>query len=250
MRVKRYLIGGLLGIVAVLPTGCVSCPHKAYAECLRPVEEVSVSIRARARVNVFLMNGADVLELGGLSELREAIIAAGFPKVYYAQRFDREWYYREVHRLHREDPDNRFVLVGYGITADQLRQLATQLTSDGIPLDTVAFIDPAGERSDLTDCPFPSLVIRSQHWRLSPRFQPMESLTVLGTRHGNVPRSPATVDQVVAALTASALRVPVINPPVECVPVIDPKRPVPRPDKPKVMPPLPPEWQFLCPSGQ
>jgi hypothetical protein len=249
MRVKRLLVGAVVA-TAALSAGCTSCPHKAYGECQRPVEEVSVGIRARARVNVFLMNGADVLELGGLSELKDAVLAAGFPKVYYAQRFDREWYHREINRLHREDADNRFVLIGYGTAADQLRLLAAQLTADGVPLDTVAFLDPAGEGADLTGSPFPSLVIRSRRWRLSPRLQPTEAMTLPGTGHRDVPDSAATVQQVVAILTASAHRVPVNNPPVECVPVLDPKKPVPRPDKPKEMPPLPPEWRFLCPQGQ
>ena len=92
-------------------------------------------------------------------------------------------------------------------------------------------------------------MIRSHHWLLSPRLQPTETMTVHRTRHPGVPNSPATVQQVVAILTASALRVPLNIPPVECVPVIDPKKSVPRPEQPKVVPPLPPEWQFLCPGG-
>ena len=249
MRVKRCLVGVAVGAAVLVSAGCASCSHKAYAEALRPVEEVAVIAPARARVNVFLMNGADVFEVSGLSELKDSVIAAGFPKVYYAQRFDREWYRRELHRLHREDPDNRFVLIGYGTAADQLRQLAVQVAGEDIPLDMVAFIDPVHENADLINCPFPSLVIRSHHWLLSPRLQPTETMTVHRTRHPGVPNSPATVQQVVAILTASALRVPLNIPPVECVPVIDPKKSVPRPEQPKVVPPLPPEWQFLCPGG-
>jgi hypothetical protein len=249
MLAKRAVIAGVMGASVLLSAGCNSCPHKAYAQSLRPVEEVSVIAPARARVNVFLMNGADLLEVGGLSELKDGIVAGGFPKVYYAQRFDREWYRRELHRLHREDPDNRFVLIGYGTAADQLRQLAVQVAGEQIPLDRVIFLDPAGENADLTNCPFPSLVIRSHHWRLSPRLQPTESMTIHRTRHPNVPDSPATVQQVLEILIDSACRVPLNIPPIECVPEIDPKRPRPRPDQPKVMPPLPPEWQALCPQG-
>jgi len=249
MLAKRTVIAGVFGAAVLASAGCTTCPHHSYAESLRPVEEVAVVAPARARVNVFLMNGADLFEVGGLSELKDAIRAAGFPKVYYAQRFDREWFRRELHRLHREDPDNRFVLIGYGTAADQLRQLACQVAGEQIPLDRVIFIDPAAEDADLTNAAFPSLVIRSHHWRLSPRLQPTETMVVHRTRHPNVPDAPATVQQVVAILTASALRVPLVIPPVECVPVLDPQKPRPRPDQPKVMPPLPPEWQFLCTSG-
>jgi len=249
MRVPRNLVLAAVGTAVLVSAGCTSCPRKAYAECLRPVEDVTAIAPARARVNVFLMNGLDPLQVGGLHCLKDEILAAGFPKVYYAQRYDREWYRRELHRLHREDPDNRFVLIGYGTAADQLRQLACQVAGEGVPLDMVLFIDPAGENADLTSAAFPSLVIRSQHWRLSPYLQPTESLTVHGIRHPGINCSPATVQQVVSILAESARRVPVFNKPVECVPVIDPTKPVPRPDTPKVMPPLPPEWRFLCPNG-
>lgn len=249
MLAKRTALAGLIGAAIHLAAGCAHFPTGQSGECLRPVEEVAAPAMARARVNVFLMNGADILEVGGLSELKDAIVAAGYPKVYYAQRPDREWFRRELHRLHREDPTNRFVVIAYGTAADQIRQLAVQVTSEKIPLDVVVFIDPAGERSDLTNCPFPSQVIRSQRWKLSPRLHTAETLTMHGTNHVNVPNSPGTVEQVLAIMTASALRVPLNIPPIECAPVIDPKRPIPRPTEPKQIPPLPPEWRFLCPGG-
>lgn len=249
MLVKRTTLAGVIGAAVQLAAGCAHFPTASNTQCLRPVEEVAAPAQARARVNVFLMNGTDILEVGGMSELRDAIVAAGYPKVYYAQRPDREWFRRELHRLQREDPTNRFVLIGYGTAADQIRQLAVQVTGEQIPLDAVVFIDPAGERSDIANCPFPSQVIRSQRWKLSPRLHAAETLTMHGTNHVNVPNSPGTVEQVLAIVTASALRVPLNIPPIECVPVIDPKRPIPRPTEPKVMPPLPPDWQFLCPGG-
>jgi hypothetical protein len=249
MLAKRTALAGVIGAAIQLAAGCAHFPSASNTQCLRPVEEVAAPAQARTRVNVFLMNGADILEVGGMSELKDDIVAAGYPKVYYAQRPDREWYRKELHRLHREDPLNRFVLIGYGTAADQIRELAVQVTREQIPLDVVVFIDPVGERADLTNCPFPSQVIRSQRWRLSPRLQTSEKLQIQGTNHLNVPNSLGTVEQVVAIVTASALRVPLNLPPVECVPVIDPKRPIPRPAEPKLIPPLPPEWQFLCPGG-
>ena len=121
MRNSLRLPLPLLFLGLILASGCATSRHTAFAESLKPVEQVRVLAPARAKVYAFLMNGADILELYGFYELPQELTCAGFPKVYYAQRSDREWFRKELHRLHRDDPDARFLLVGFGSAADQIQ---------------------------------------------------------------------------------------------------------------------------------
>lgn len=247
---KLLLLGGALG--ALGGAGCLhTCPATPQG-CLRPVEQVQVIAPARAKVYVFLMNGADLFDVGHLHELECSLIAAGFPKVYYAQRFDQEWYYKELHRLRRDDPDNRFVLVGQGTAADQLQKLACRVTDDGIPLDHVVFIDPVGGSGDLNDdTTCPSTVIQSRLWPASRRLSTVHTLKIPEVGHAHVPNHPASVQELVGILTESALRVPIVRKPIDCIPLTDEPKPIPRPHEPKIVPPVPPNWDALCPnSGQ
>jgi hypothetical protein len=196
------------------------------------------------------MNGADGIDLAGMRELECEIVRSGFPKVYYAQRFDIEWYYKELHRLHRTDSENRFVLVGFGAATKQLDQLACRVTADGIPLDAVVFVDPIGWNGDPAEPPpYRTLVIRSHNWRGSPRILSSELLKVTQVGHFHLPPHPSVVAAIHELLVESAMRVPISRPPVDCLPMIDETRPIPRPYDEKRVPPAPPGWRVLCPEN-
>lgn len=237
----------LLGVT--LSSGCTTCRHTAFAESLKPVEQVRVLAPARAKVYAFFMNGADILELNGFSGLQQELTCAGFPKIYYAQRADREWYREELHRLHRDDPDARFLLVSYGSAADQVQELACQVTQEQIPLDAVVYIDPIGVKGDLTqNVPYRAVILKSHHWRAAPRLKAAETVTVNNVGHISLPQHPATVQTIVNLMTEAALKVPLPDNSVNCLPILDRPRPAPRPAEPKVIAAPPPGWEFLCPN--
>jgi hypothetical protein len=247
---KLLLLGGVA--VALSAVGCIRNCHTSTHECLRPIEDVAVIAPARAKVYVFLMNGSDVFDVGHLKELECSILQAGFPKVYYAQQLDQEWYYKELHRLRRDDPDNRFVLLAQGTGAEQMRQLVCRVTTDGIPLDAVVYLDPIGATDQLTqDVVHPTTVLRSRLWPESPRHSTAYSLTIPEVGHARLPNHPAVVEQVLGILTDSARRVPIVRKPIDCIPLTDEPKPIPRPHEPKQVPPYPANWDALCPnSGQ
>jgi hypothetical protein len=251
MKFLRLTVMFTLACVPVLGASCMKCRHTAYRESLCLVEHVSVIAPARAKVQVFLMNGVDVFDLGGLSVLQTAIVDAGFSKVYYAQRFDVEWYYREIHRVHRDDPDNRFVLIGQGAAATQLQELACRLTNDGISLDAVIYLDPTGVNTERSgERGYPSYVMKSGERFVGPRIglDGCSSFDRLGRKQ--CPEHPAA-STIIAMLTVSAHKVPFENPALNCVPILDENKPIPKPGEPKQVPAIPPEWDFLCPkTGQ
>ena len=49
-------------------------------------------------------------------------------------------------------------------------------------------------------------------------------------------------------MTDSALKVPLPDTAVDCLPLRDGKRPIPRPADPKEINAPPPGWEFLCPN--
>jgi len=246
-RSFRLLV--LLALAIGSSVGCVRCRHKAFAESLCEIEKVPVIAPARAKVYTFLMNGSDLFELGGLSELREKLAKAGFSKLYYAQRPDREWYRRELHRLHRDDPEARFVIVGYGTAADQVIKLIHQVTEEGIPIEAVVFLDPSGVNTNLSECVgIESIAIRSHNWKASRHFLTTKQYEVQGVGHLSLPCHESTVGILRDLLTSIAMKVPVPVAPGACPPIGDKPNPIPRPDLPMRIPVAPPEWRFLCPA--
>ena len=242
---------GLLLFSSVLSSGCTTTKYTAFARSMRPVEQTCVSAQARNKVYAFFMNGADVLELNGFSELQDGIICAGYPKLYYAQRSDREWFRKELHRLHRDDPDARFILVGYGSAADQIQELACQVSHEDIPLDAVVYIDPVCAKGDLTqNVPYRAVILKSHHWLGAPHLKAPETVTIDRVGHIGVPHHPATVQYFVDLMTESARMVPIADSTIICRPVLNEKRPIPRPAEPQEIKPPPPGWEFLCPNGR
>jgi hypothetical protein len=241
---------GLTFVLALLLTGigCMNCHHGAYRECLRPVEQVGASAPIRAKVHTFLMNGVDVLDIGGLDQLRLAIIQSGYPKVYFAQRFDLEWYYREIIRLYQEDPEYRFVLVGQGAAAPSLQQLACRLTQDGVTIDAVVYLDPHGVTGPQEgEWGYPSYVISAKQWLNGPRIRAHHCNSFAQVSY-ELREHPAA-DAIISLLLASALQVPNREKPIDCLPLLDEKKPVPRPNQAKKVPAIPAEWDVLCPKN-
>ncbi len=230
-------------------SGCVRCRYTALAESQMPVERTAVSAPARSKVYLFLANGADLTEQGRITELQQKVICGGFPKVYHAQRFDRAWFRKELHRLHREDCNSRFIIIGYGTAADQVLELACCVSDEGIPLDCVGFIDPAGLNADLMyRAPFRTILFRSHHWVLSPRLVTNEMVKVHNVGHYDIMPNPLTANAVIELMTESALRVPIDNRPIQCLPIRDDVRPIPRPDEPKKIEVPLEGYEFLCPN--
>src|SRR5262249_39407997 len=111
----RLLGGGLLAFGLAGSGGCFwlinSCPDplpEAAETCQ------AVSAWGRRHVYVFLANGVDPLGLGDLAGVRDHVRALGFPKIYYGQFCHGGWFEREIRRLHKECPEARFMLIGYG----------------------------------------------------------------------------------------------------------------------------------------
>ena len=209
MRAKSLGVPALL-IGLTLSGGCLSTNHRAYHESMHCTDLNPFPMPVRSQVYLFMMNGSDVFELGGMLTLRDEIAKAGYAKVYYTQSEDRNYYVREMQRLHRDEPQARMLLLGYGTAAERTLGLAAEACRTGLPLDVVIFLDPVGVSGNLAETlPVPTVALRSHNWPGGKDLHTTETLPLTGVGHVSAPTCPATVNAVVQLMSASAAKVPV-----------------------------------------
>lgn len=228
--------------------GCVSTRYEANYELLQPCPSTEIPPWQRQKVHLFLMNGRNVLENGGFLGLRDQLAVAGYPKVYTAQRPDREWYRYEMRRVVRDDPNARLILASYGASADIVSALAFEAARDGLPVDAVVFLDAVGIGGNLAETlPYHTVVVRSHNWRGSPALSVREHVQVQGYGHFSLPHCPATPELLLRLMSQSATLVPEETlDHLPRLPLRDKPEPTPRPN-PVVTDT--PGWDFLGGTG-
>ena len=241
----------LLGLILLtIATGCVETRYCAINQVLKPNPQCEAPPTIRKHVYLFMMNGGDVLELGGMQTLRDKLCCAGYSKIYYAQLPDSDWFYEEMVRLRHIDPSARFVLMGYGVAAKNITKVAQLCAPWGVPIDSVVYLDPIGLNCDLAGTlPYPTLAIRSEKWKGSQHLVTQETVVAQGVSHFALPRSPITFERMLQqlALTSSQVVVPVLKLPR--LPLRDEPAPTPRGIDPTTLAGPNDEWDFLKPIG-
>jgi hypothetical protein len=177
--------------------------HPPAAEVVEPCQ--AVPLCSRKHVYIFLANGVDPLCLGNLSGVREYLHCLGFTKTYYGQVYHTHWFRRELQRAHREDPEARFVLIGYGCGVDTARALVRSACQDGIPIELVLSLKGKPEGC-LAAGPLADVVVAGAEGQGAPRPLPEERL--LGS-----PTDPGTLQLLAAELTQVAAQIPIPQPP-------------------------------------
>jgi hypothetical protein len=94
----------------------------------------------RDHVYIFLLNGLDPGNYCNLGGLREYLHSLGFNKTYYGQLYHGPWFEKEILRLHNEDPDARFVLVGFSYGANVARSITQDLKPQGVQIDLLVYL--------------------------------------------------------------------------------------------------------------
>jgi hypothetical protein len=89
---------------------------------------------------IFLMNGLDPLNYANLTGLRDYLHDQGSIKSYYGQLYHYWWFTSEIRKLAREDPDGRFILVGFSLGANVVHAVAEAVKPDGIHIDLLVFL--------------------------------------------------------------------------------------------------------------
>ena len=90
------------------------------------------------------------------------------------------------------------------------------------------------------------MTFRSQYWIFSRRANPSEEIWTKDVGHYNILTYYPTVETITSYLTGSAKQIHIPQEPVDCLPMRDDPRPVPRPNEPKQIV-AKPGFEFLCP---
>jgi hypothetical protein len=231
--------------------GCLAFLHPVAAPPA-PVQQTCRSLPrcCRSHVYVFLINGVDPLHCGNLTGVRDYVQDLGFHKTYYGELHHLLWFKSEIRRIHQDDPQARFVLIGYCLGGKAVQCLAHETANDGLFIDLVVFLDAPAVSCEARHRPANVgrvLSIRSSGLVGGRTLEGAENLYLTDAKHWSAPTHEQTLATLAAALLEVASAVPVVEPLV--LPPADREEPTPRP---VTEPPAttPEEWHFLKPVSR
>ena len=233
----RKTLAAWLGLGLLLAsTGCVACGHEACPRSIEAGPLCPVPRCDRTHVYTILINGLTPTPC--LEELRLKLAESGFEKTYRAELCHTWWLWHEMKRVRKCDPEARFVLVGYGFGCGSAVGLAKDAAREGLPVDSVVLLDPAGVK-DWDGCAERVLVIRSG---FAVESDADGRCVRVGCGHFALPKQPETAEAIAVVLGEAASRVE--HQPFDEVPMFQ------HPDAPPLrdytLPEgVPVEWQFL-----
>lgn len=249
---RRRRLAGVLVTAAVLASGagCLRFVHPLDAP---PHEHISPSATlppyCRNHVHVFLIHGMDPFDLANLAGVTEYVQKLGYIKTHYGQLYHLWQFKDDLRKVHEEDPEARFVLIGFSFGANAVRELANAVKDDGIVIDLLVYL--GGNTLENTPPNRPEHAIHIVNilalgciWN-GTTLDGAENLQVRNRWHFGSPTHPQTLDILSRELAVVASRVPVPQP--RALPPLY-EAPRPRPLHEKLPPPeeaKPSGWEYM-----
>ena len=170
---------------------------------------------------IFMVHGMDPLDLANLTGVRDYLHALGFRKTFLGQLYHTAGFDKEIHQLHKDDPQGRFVLIGYSFGANMVRSLANSPRADSIPIDLLVYISGNTLKNEPGDQPdnvrkIVNILARGSIWNGAEMDQ-AENLNLPNVFHFGFPTHPATLEVLRREMAVVAGRVQVF-PPAACAP--------------------------------
>jgi hypothetical protein len=239
---------GLLAAAQVALAGCMGFLHP-----IKPDADTSgcqhIARCCCEHVYIFLMNGLDPVNYGNLTGLRDYLQNQGMTKTYYGQIYHVWSFEKEIRRIHRDDPDARFVLIGFSLGANLVDSMARSVQPDGVTIDLMVFLSGNHPVYPMPKDQPPNVarvvnVLASGLMASRGDRSWAENLRLSGTMHFDSPTDPRTLEALSRELAAVAQMVPVSEqlPPVRSREEAPPPRPVKARTSEKRG-----EWDFLKP---
>ncbi len=239
----HFVLNLTLGALLVGVSGCLSCLNPVSppdAALVEPCHELPKY--CRDHVYVFFLNGIDPVNYGNLTGIREYVESLGFRKTYYGQLYHASYFADEIERIHKEESDAHFVLVGFGRGTRKIRAVAERVQSSGVSIDLLVYLDaklPPEVGSEAG--PVLGYFQEGQLVDVSDS-QTRQNLWLFGN-----PTSRRTVELVGQELVHIASKIPPVEPAQPEVLPFPNEEPTPKPVKRQV-PSRNGEWDFLKPS--
>jgi hypothetical protein len=214
----------------------------AHASCLE------IPRCCRDHVYVICVNGLDPVDFSNQNGLRDYIHALGFNKLYNGEMYHTWFFEKEIERIHQEDPDARFVLIGFSWGANCARAITHDAKDKNIPIDLLVYLGANTFENNAKCQPenagrILNILAEGLIWN-GDLLDRAENLQVKGVWHFGSPSHPKTLELLESELAQVASRVTV----VETVekPSAHDIEPMPRVMPPAVKGPRD-EWDFLKP---
>jgi hypothetical protein len=189
--------------------GCTHCCHKAYDLALSAEDCPELPACQRAKVYAVVVNGFDPLHLGRIEKLAAELNRSGFAKVYTVEFHHAAFVESEVRKIRCDEPDARFVFVGYSHGAGVAQGMAAKLSHEGVAVDALVELTPAylpwAEGHDLSRVG--RHVVIGREWQRNG-YANTETLALPGVGTYSVATNPVTIQTVRDILTASTANVP------------------------------------------
>lgn len=250
----RQVLGSCL-VAASLTTvgGCLSFCHPVHSpagEIIQPCQALPSC--CRGQVYVFLINGLDPVNLANLTGVRDHIQALGFRKTYYGQMYHAAYFEKEIRRIHQEEPEARFVLIGFSLGANMARNITQNVKPEGIDIDLLFYLGGNTFDNRPRDRPenahrLVNILARGCIWN-GAWLDGAENLHEVDVLHYGSPSHPRTLEILDRELALIAAAVPVVQPLEDAPSSPLEEAPTPRPVKRQAAV-YRDEWDFLKPAS-
>jgi hypothetical protein len=207
----------------------------------------------KEHVYIFIVNGLDPANIGNLTGLRDHVQQLGFRQTYYGQIFHVPYFKKEIRRIHREDADARFILVGFSVGVNMTNSMAEAVQDEGIRIDALIYLSGNNYVT-----PLPSRrpanvervvnILASGPLKYVGERDYAENVRLPDSWHFGSPGSDQTKELVTRELVTSAGLVPVSEPAAGSMPRVG-DEPTPRQIKTQ-RPVKRDEWDFLKPMSR
>jgi hypothetical protein len=231
-RWRRWL-GGLALASLLWGPGCLSFINPvdpAPKDDLTACKEIPEY--CRNRVYVFFYQGFDPVNLCNLEGVRDYVQSLGFIKTWYGFFWHGEHFAEKIIEIHKEEPDARFVLVGFSFGANAARRTANQVAKEHIPIDLIVYF--GANTFENTPDTKPDNVMKVVNilavgaiWH-GAQLDGAENIKYDSCWHFGSPAHPDSTNLLTRELAVVARRVPLIFVPPEAL--LNPS-PTPRPIK-------------------
>jgi hypothetical protein len=249
----------ILGLAASsLNAGCLSFCH--------PIDPPKPEVKAtcnevprdcRNHVHIFFIHGLDPFDFANLSGVTDYVHSLGFIKTHYGQLYHVWEFKKEIRKVHEQDPEARFVLVGFSFGANMVRDVANAVKADGITIDLLIYL--GGNTLENTEPNRPEHVARIINilaygwiWH-GATLDRAENVQYDNVWHFGSPTHPHTLKLLGEELALVACNVPLVyestHPPLPIKPGANQPEQLPAPKATQSMkaPEKVGEWDFLKP---
>jgi hypothetical protein len=247
---QKVLWIGLLAVGLASGSGCASLFHSvepAKAECALSFQELPKC--CRDHVYIFLVHGVDPLDFANLAGVRKYLIELGFPKVYYGQLYHAGHCAKEIRKIHQEDAEARFVLIGFSLGSNMARNICHGVKDEGIHVSLLVYLGGNTLENTPKDKPenagrIVNILASGCIWN-GAWMDGVENIHETDVWHFGTPTHPRTLRLFADELATVAASVPIIQEEPKSMPAAE-EEPKPRSAR-SIQSVQRDEWDFLKP---